>query len=147
MKQMTLRLAALLCGLFLVAACTTSGSDALSSAASAEPQIDPDSQLRTNQVETRTHTDASGQEFRIDLRWDPLLRGYGTEITRTGPPLSSDTADDALVQNTLRDFFAANICSEGYFPGILESPYGPLEKRPGAWGAKIKCTTKRQANV
>ncbi|MGB7285994.1 MAG: hypothetical protein WBC71_03590 [Salaquimonas sp.] len=134
----------------LLAACTTTDSDSLSSAggsSSAKAQIDPESKGRgISGLQEFTYVNDQGETFNIGFVWDGLLRGYGTEISRVGILLSSDGADDALVQNTLRNFFNREICSQGYFAGIT-TPYGAMDSKPGTWGAKVKCTTKQQANI
>ncbi len=132
---------------FMLTACTTLEPDSLSSAGESRSQIDPASKgMGLSGRQEFTYTAEDGQIYDIVFVWDGLLRGYGTEITRPGAPLSSNSTDDVLVQNTLRDFFNREICSQGYFAGITNS-YGALDNKPGTWGAKVKCTTKHQANV
>ncbi|MCB1427865.1 MAG: hypothetical protein KDJ66_01910 [Nitratireductor sp.] len=141
MKTVIARAAILV--LAAIAAGCTSSSDTLSSASSSTPQIDPNSTMRDG-LQTVRYTADDGQVFGILFRYDPLLRGYGVDFTREGTPLSDDSTDDALVQNTIREYFGRNICSAGYYPGLLGGDfYG--SRGDGRWVAKVKCTTKQQA--
>jgi len=128
-------------------ACTSTDTDSLSSTNQAKAQVDPASKGKgIRGLQELVYTSDAGETFRIGFVWDGILQGYGTEVSRDGVPLSADSTDDALVQNTLRDFFNKEICSPGYFAGIT-NPYGAMDSKPGTWGAKIKCTTKQQANI
>lgn len=91
---------------------------------------------------------ANAKTYRIQARYDRILRSYGMEIRAvSGAPLTGDPSEDAEVQNTIRDAFRAEgVCAEGKYPGILAFNYGYFEQL-GAWAAQVRCSDKLQANI
>lgn len=88
---------------------------------------------------------ANGKQYEIRYKWDSILAGYGADISRiSNPGFAGGPEEDAEAQNTLRDAFRAKVCNPGLHPGLLQLGYGYSN---GKWGAKLKCTSKFQANV
>ena len=135
-----------------LAACTT-GAETGSSTASKSttpsfPEATPENLV--SQGFTRFIYSAGGKTYAIFRKRDPLVRGekVGIQVI-SGPAFTATIADDAEVQNTLRDAYRANkICAEGEHPGVLGIGYGP-----GIWGgvptwtASVRCSTKLQSNI
>lgn len=90
---------------------------------------------------------ANGKTYRVLARYDSWLKGYGTALNITSGEAFDGSADeDREAQNAIRDAFRAQgVCKNGLHPGLIQFGYG-FSAETGAWGAKVKCTEKLQAN-
>lgn len=90
---------------------------------------------------------ANGKTYRVLARYDRILKGYGTALNITsGGTFNGSAIEDREAQNTIRDAFRAQgICKDGLHPGIIQFGYG-FSAESGSWGAKVKCSEKRQEN-
>ncbi|MEL6677328.1 MAG: hypothetical protein AAFQ51_01405 [Pseudomonadota bacterium] len=134
---MSLKPLLLSAGLVLLAACGVPSN------------VDPASNHRTPELKTFEYTDASGQTYRIRHLYSASNGSYGTDIKAIGgTPLVFSPEDDARAQNTIRDYFNAEVCSEGFFAGIIGINYKPQpDEEENTYGARLFCTPKKQENI
>lgn len=92
----------------------------------------------------------AAKTYVIHRKPDPLARADKilTQVTR-GTPFTATNADDAEVQNMLRDAYRKlGLCPDGLHPGLLNLGYGAY--KPGGvptWSAFVRCSDKVQKNI
>ncbi len=93
---------------------------------------------------------ASGKTYVVYFKRDRLARAdkIVTHVTR-GTPFTATTADDAEVQNMLRDAYRAqDLCGAGLHPGLIDLGYGPfIAGDVPMWSAYVRCSEKKQENT
>lgn len=111
--------------------------------------VDPASKYRSSELQTMTFTASSGQKFQIKHTFSNSISRYGVEIEAlSGAPLGLDESGDIRAQNGIRDYFNKNVCSEGFYAGIVSIRYAPHpDERANTYGANLFCTTKHQRNL
>ncbi|MBL8573446.1 MAG: hypothetical protein JNM13_07185 [Hyphomicrobiaceae bacterium] len=92
---------------------------------------------------------ANGKVYKIDYKYDDLLRAYGIAIyVVSGASFTGASTEDPEAQNTIRDAFRNQKLCGNLNPGILEFGYASFKYNGQmAWGAKVRCSETLQKNV
>lgn len=132
--------------LFVLSACDAPTQT--TSTPNTSPAITPEFAAK-NKFQTSTYSEA-GKTYVIYRKRDPLARAdkIVTQV-KSGRPFTGTPADDAEVQNMLRNAYRKlGLCEDGLHPGLLSIGYGSFVAGDvPTWSAYVRCSDKKQANI
>ncbi|MEP4036998.1 hypothetical protein [Pseudophaeobacter sp.] len=133
-----------------VAACNTTTDQDTTSAPPQTEAVSPD-MYKENGFQEFSYR-ASGKTYTL-LVQRKAKGNFGLDRVHAhvskGTPFTATVADDAEVQNMVRDAYRSlKLCPESLHPGIVNLGYGPLMvgDKP-TWNVFLRCSEKLQENI